>query len=68
MSKFIEVTTGEKMLVNTSEIVSVEPSQNLKGDKGCMITFIHTTKCCVEGRKLIVDESYEEVKQMIMEG
>jgi hypothetical protein len=67
MSKFIEVTTRAKMLINTNEIVSVEPTEYFNGNPSCMITLIHTTKRCTEGRKIITKETYDEVKQMIME-
>ena len=67
MSKFIEVTAGTKVLINTEEIACVEPSKNyLDGSEVCVITLIHTTKHSVEGRKFITKESYEEVKQMIV--
>ena len=67
MSKFIEVTAGTKVLINTEEIACVEPSKNyLDGSEVCVITLIHTTKHSVEGRKFITKESYEEVKQMII--
>ena len=67
MSKFIEVTAGMKVLINTEEIACVEPSKDyLDGSEVCVITLIHTTKHSVEGRKFITKESYEEVKQMIV--
>ena len=67
MSKFIEVTAGTKVLINTEEIACVEPSKDyLDGSEVCVITIIHTTKRNVEGRKFITKESYEEVKQMII--
>ena len=67
MSKFIEVTAGTKVLINTEEIACVEPSKGyLDGSEVCVITLIHTTKHSVEGRKFITKESYEEVKQMIV--
>lgn len=67
MSKFIEVTAGTKVLINTEEIACVEPSKDyLDGSGVCVITLIHTTKHSVEGRKFITKESYEEVKQMIV--
>ncbi len=67
MSKFIEVTAGTKVLINTEEIACVEPSKDyLDGSEVCVITLIHTTKRNVEGRKFITKESYEEVKQMIV--
>lgn len=67
MSKFIEVTAGTKVLINTEEIACVEPSKDyLDGSEVCVITLIHTTKHSVEGRKIITKESYEEVKQMIV--
>lgn len=67
MSKFIEVTAGTKVLINTNEIACVEPSKDyLDGSEVCVITLIHTTKHSVEGRKFITKESYEEVKQMIV--
>ena len=67
MSKFIEVTAGTKVLINTDEIACVEPSKDyLDGSEVCVITLIHTTKHSVEGRKFITKESYEEVKQMIV--
>ena len=67
MSKFIEVTAGTKVLINTEEIACVEPSKDyLDGSEVCVITLIHTTKRNVEGRKFITKESYEEVKQMII--
>ena len=67
MSKFIEVTAGTKVLINTDEIACVEPSKDyLGGSEVCVITLIHTTKHSVEGRKFITKESYEEVKQMIV--
>ena len=67
MSKFIEVTAGTKVLINTDEIACVEPSKDyLDGSEVCVITLIHTTKNSVEGRKFITKESYEEIKQMII--
>ena len=67
MSKFIEVTAGTKVLINTEEIACVEPSKDyLDGSEVCVITLIHTTKHSVEGCKFITKESYEEVKQMIV--
>ena len=67
MSKFIEVTAGTKVLINTEEIACVEPSKDyLDGSEVCVITLIHTTKRNVEGRKFITKESYEEIKQMII--
>ena len=67
MSKFIKVTAGTKVLINTEEIACVEPSKDyLDGSEVCVITLIHTTKHSVEGRKFITNESYEEVKQMII--
>ena len=67
MSKFIEVTAGTKVLINTEEIACVEPSKDYQaGSEVCVITLIHTTKHSVEGRKFITKESYEEVKQMII--
>lgn len=67
MSKFIEVTAGTTVLINTEEIACVEPSKDyLDGSEVCVITLIHTTKHSVEGRKFITKESYEEVKQMIV--
>lgn len=67
MSKFIEVTAGTKVLINTEEIACVVPSKDyLDGSEVCVITLIHTTKHSVEGRKFITKESYEEVKQMIV--
>lgn len=67
MSKFIEVTAGTKVLINTEEIACVEPSKDYQdGSEVCVITLIHTTKHSVEGRKFITKESYEEVKQMIV--
>ena len=67
MSKFIEVTAGTKVLINTEEIACVEPSKDyLDGSEVCVITLIHSTKHSVEGRKFITKESYEEVKQMIV--
>lgn len=67
MSKFIEVTAGTKVLINTDEIACVEPSKDYKdGSEVCVITLIHTTKLSVEGRKFIAKEGYEEVKQMIV--
>ena len=67
MSKFIEVTAGTKVLINTEEIACVKPSKDyLDGKEVCVITLIHTTKHSVEGRKFITKESYEEVKQMII--
>ena len=67
MSKFIEVTAGTKVLINTEEIACVEPSKDyLDGSEVCVITLINTTKHSVEGRKFITKESYEEVKQMIV--
>ena len=67
MIKFIEVTAGKKVLINTDEIACVEPSKDyLDGSEVCVITLIHTTKHSVEGRKFITKESYEEVKQMII--
>ena len=67
MSKFIGVTAGTKVLINTEEIACVEPSKDyLDGSEVCVITLIHTTKHSVEGRKFITKESYEEVKQMIV--
>ena len=66
MSKFIEVTAGTKVLINT-EIACVEPTEDYKDAKEvCVITLIHTTKRSVEGRKFITKESYEEVIQMII--
>ena len=67
MSKFIEVTAGTKVLINTDEIACVEPSKDyLDGSEVCVITLIHTTKHSVDGRKFITKESYEEIKQMII--
>ena len=67
MSKFIEVTAGTKVLINTEAIACVEPSKDYQdGSEVCVITLIHTTKHSVEGRKFITKESYEEVKQMII--
>ena len=67
MSKFIEVTAGTKVLINTEEIACVEPSKDyLDGSEVCVITLVHTTMHSVEGRKFITKESYEEVKQMII--
>ena len=67
MSKFIEVTAGTKVFINTEEIACVEPSKDYQdGSEVCVITLIHTTKHSVEGRKFITKESYEEVKQMII--
>ena len=67
MSKFIEVTAGTKILINTDEIASIEPTKDYKdGSEVCVIALIHTTKHSVEGRKFITKESYEEVKQMII--
>ena len=67
MSKFIEVTAGTTVLINTEEIACVEPSKDyLDCSEVCVITLIHTTKHSVEGRKFITKESYEEVKQMIV--
>ena len=67
MSKFIEVTAGTKVLINSEEIACVEPSKDyLDGSEVCVITLIHSTKHSVEGRKFITKESYEEVKQMII--
>lgn len=67
MSKFIEVTAGTKVLINTEVIACVESSKDyLDGSEVCVITLIHTTKHSVEGRKFITKESYEEVKQMII--
>ena len=67
MSKFIEVTAGTKVLINTEEIACVEPSKDyLDGSEFCVITLIHITKHSVEGRKFITKESYEEIKQMIV--
>ena len=67
MSKFIEVTAGIKVLINTDEIACIEPTKDYKdGSEVCVITLIHTTKHSVEGRKFITKESYEEVKQMIV--
>lgn len=67
MSKFIEVTAGTKILINTDEIARIEPTKDYKdGSEVCVITLIHTTKHSVEGRKFITKESYEEVKQMII--
>ena len=67
MSKFIEVTAGTTVLINTEEIACVEPSKDyLDGSEVCVITLIHTTKHSVEVRKFITKESYEEVKQMIV--
>ena len=67
MSKFIEVTAGTKVLINTEVIACVEPSKDyLDGSEVCVITLIHTTKHSVEGRKFITKERYEEVKQMII--
>ena len=67
MSKFIEVTAGTKVLINTEEIACVEPSKDyLDGSEVCVITLIHSTKHSVEGRRFLTKESYEEVKQMIV--
>ena len=45
MSKFIEVTAGTKVLINTEEIACVEPSKDyLDGSEVCVITLIHITK------------------------
>lgn len=67
MSKFIEVTAGTKILINTDEIACIEPTKDYKdGSEVCVITLIHITKHRVEGRKFITKESYEEVKQMIV--
>ena len=67
MSKFIEVTAGTKVLINTEEIACVEPSKDYQdGSEVCVITLIHTTKHSAEGRKVITKESYEEVNQMII--
>ena len=67
MSKFIEVTAGTKVLINTEEIACVEPSKDyLDGSEVCVITLIHSTKHSVEGRKFITKGSYEESKQMIV--
>ena len=67
MSKFIEVTAGTKVLINTDEIACVEPSKDyLDGSEVCVITLIHTTKHSVAGRKFITKERQEEVTQMIM--
>ena len=67
MSKFIEVTAGTKVLINTDEIACIKPTKDYKdGKEVCVITLIHTTKYNVEGRKFITKESYEEVKQMII--
>ena len=67
MSKFIEVTAGTKVLINTDEIACVEPAEDYKdGSEVCVITLIQTTKRNVGGRKFITIESYEEVKQMIV--
>lgn len=65
MSKFIEVTTKAKMLINTNEIACVEPTEDFNDNSSCMITLIHTTKRCTEGRKIITKETYEEVKKLI---
>ena len=67
MSKFIEVTAGTKVLINTDEIACIKPTKDYKeGKEVCVITLIHTTKYSVEGRKFITKESYEEIKQMII--
>ena len=67
MSKFIEVTAGTKVLINTDEIACIEPTEDYKdGSEVCVITLIHITKHSVEGRKFITKESYEEIKQMIV--
>lgn len=51
MSKFIEVTAGTKVLINTDEIACIEPTEDYKdGKEVCVITLIHTTKHSVEGR------------------
>ena len=58
MSKFIEVTAGTKVLINTDEIVCLEPAEDYKdGSEVCVITLIHTTKRNVGGRKFITIES-----------
>ena len=52
MSKFIEVTAGTKVLINTDEIACIKPTKDYKeGKEVCVITLIHTTKYSVEGRK-----------------
>ena len=44
MSKFIEVTAGTKVLINTDEIACVEPTEDYKDAKEvCVITLIHTS-------------------------
>lgn len=64
MSKFIEVTTRNKMLINVSEIACIEPCKGFNIE-GCMITLIHTTKRFTKGRKIFIKETYNEVKKLI---
>ena len=67
MSKFIEVTAGTKVLINTSEIACIEPTEDYKdGKEVCVITLIHTTKRNVEGRKFITKESYSNFRNTII--
>lgn len=43
MSKFIEVTAGTKVLINTEEIACVEPSKDyLSGRQGGLCDYPHT--------------------------
>lgn len=45
MSKFIEVTAGTKVLINTDEIACIEPTEDYKdGSEVCVITLIHTQR------------------------
>ena len=53
------------MLINTNETACVEPTEDFNNNSSCMITLIHTTKRCTEGRKIITKETYEEVKQLM---
>ena len=61
MAKFIEVTIGEsKILINTSIIESVRKNCNGKAE----IDAVFAT----QGSCLMVQESYEQVRQMLIGG
>lgn len=67
---FIEVTSINKFMVNTDAIAYIAPSYSRGIDGGheqCAIYFKNPINSR-GGNLLIVNETYDEVKQMIMEG
>lgn len=69
---FIELTTNEgKTIVNTSNVAYFKPySYELRNGKISSGTHIHFVNPLTSkgAWAILVDESYEEVKRMIMEG